>query len=385
MGTDDFAHLEIRCREENDKFHYFYHADRRSLIKDFVLVDQPQVATLCRVTLIKSDDHYLPRIRFWKKQRGKLGDNVATEDIPDTIETRPVKASVDTGNAHANFWTLINYLQSLDEVSTTGGVFRIISPDSAALVEVLQAQDRATVLEAVGTLLQGTLTRADLQLLTRRRAQLEYFHRLLHEDGFFATERTRLSKGEEALWQSFFEENPWIFGYGLNLISCQSFDDAKLEQATTGHSLFQGAGKRSDAVLRSRGLISSLLFCEIKIHTTPLLSDTQYRKPDVYQVSKALSGAVSQVQKTADKALRGMTRYIEEHYDPDGTPTGIEFSTVRPKQVVVIGSLDQLSPSGQVNQEQLSCFEFYRRGILDVEIITFDELYQRAKFIVEDV
>jgi hypothetical protein len=43
-----------------------------------------------------------------------------------------------------------------------------------------------------------------------------------------------------------------------------------------------------------------------------------------------------------------------------------------------------MESGGRVNREQLSSFEFFRRGVLDVEIITYDELYQRAKFIVED-
>jgi hypothetical protein len=37
-----------------------------------------------------------------------------------------------------------------------------------------------------------------------------------------------------------------------------------------------------------------------------------------------------------------------------------------------------------VNPEKINSFELYRTSIQDVEIITFDELYQRACFIVED-
>jgi len=38
----------------------------------------------------------------------------------------------------------------------------------------------------------------------------------------------------------------------------------------------------------------------------------------------------------------------------------------------------------KLNPEKTSTFELYRNSIHDVEIITFDELYERARFIVED-
>lgn len=57
-------------------------------------------------------------------------------------------------------------------------------------------------------------------------------------------------------------------------------------------------------------------------------------------------------------------------------------ATVRPRQVVVSGRSTEFAVGGSLNPEKLSSFEFYRRSILDTEIITFDELYERARFIV---
>jgi hypothetical protein len=127
-----------------------------------------------------------------------------------------------------------------------------------------------------------------------------------------------------------------------------------------------------------------MLFCEIKTHDTELLAKAQYR-PGVFQASKELGGGVAQVQKTANKAQQLISReFLTRIYDDDGTPTGVELSTTRPRQVVVIGSLREFTHNGAVNPEKISSFELYRTSIQDVEIITFDELYQRACFIVED-
>ncbi|MEV7438982.1 Shedu anti-phage system protein SduA domain-containing protein [Streptomyces griseoviridis] len=75
---------------------------------------------------------------------------------------------------------------------------------------------------------------------------------------------------------------------------------------------------------------------------------------------------------------------MHRHFRDDGAPTGIEFSTVRPRQVLVIGNLSEFTDGGAVNAEKITSFEQYRRSVQDVEVITFDELYQRACFIVVD-
>ena len=101
----------------------------------------------------------------------------------------------------------------------------------------------------------------------------------------------------------------------------------------------------------------------------------------MYQVGKHLSGAVSQVQKTAHKAVRDL-HDLHRAKSPEGVYQ-FDISTIRPRQVVVIGSLKQLMDDGEINEERMSSFELYRRDQQEVEILTFDELFERARFIVE--
>ena len=49
------------------------------------------------------------------------------------------------------------------------------------------------------------------------------------------------------------------------------------------------------------------------------------------------------------------------------------------------GCLDELQTDQGINVEKYRSFELYRRSTSRPEIITFDELYHRAKFIVEHV
>jgi hypothetical protein len=280
-----------------------------------------------------------------------------------------IKARVAVDDCHENFWRLLDFLGEYKDIDVPHYAFRVTDLEDIELARVLREHDKESVLAAVKIYLAGQFTEQDLQMLFERRKALDYFDRLLSDDAFFDSEREQRATTTEGLWQKFFEENIWIFGYGLTLVACEKYSDRKLEQITTGSNVFTGGGKRSDAVMRTRGFIQTLLFAEIKTHRTPLLAPRPYREPDVYRVSDELNGAVSQVQKTVHKAIKHLEDIHRTH-----TPRGIfqfEVSTIRPRQVVVAGSLSDLTDSGQINLEKMTSFELYRRDHQGVEILTF--------------
>jgi hypothetical protein len=382
LETGDLGNLGVR--QAAGGFYYFVDETDGRLIKSFVLRRGPQVDTLCNVILAGTTDQYTPRLRFWKRvKKGGAATDVETEDVDAAEATsQSVRASVDLSDAEHNFWTLINFLRSFRGVTLPSHEFRVTDSDDAELLEGLKGHDKGSVLAAVKTYLGGELTEHDVQMLVDRRDALDHFEKLLNEDGFIESERQRLGlNGIEAVWQRFFEDNAWIFGYGLTLVSCDAVDERGLEAVTTGANIFTGAGKRIDAAMRTRGVVQSLVFVEIKKHDTDLLMVKRYREPDVYQVSRELSGAVAQVQKTAHKAVKLLQDLHRQH-----TPEGefeYDVSTVEPRKVVIIGNMNELAPDGNVNVEKMTSFELFRRSQLGVEVITFDELLERARFIAE--
>ncbi len=222
----------------------------------------------------------------------------------------------------------------------------------------------------------------DLQALGYRRKTLHAFERMLSESNFFEAEKQRLGKTGEAVWQSFFEANTWIFGYGLCYQFLGKIDENKMEQYVVGHDL-GSAGKRADAILKSQARINSLCFVEIKRHDTTLLNKDAYRA-DVWIPAKELVGGVAQVQTTVQLATERYGNQLELT-NSDGEPTGEPLFVIEPRAFIVIGSLEEfVTDQGKINTKKLRAFELYRRNIRRPEIITFDELYNRAKFIVGD-
>jgi hypothetical protein len=224
-----------------------------------------------------------------------------------------------------------------------------------------------------------TLTR-DIVAVGYRRAQLERFERLLNDAAFFEAERLAAGVKPEGLWQSFFEANTWIFGYGLSYQFLTRLDGRKLEQITQGYDV-SGPGRRVDALMKTQALINAVCFVEIKRHDTPLLAAAQYRT-DAWAPHAELSGAVAQVQASVQGALEELGRKIELR-DEVGEPTGEKLFNIQPRAFLIAGSHAQFQSELGINEPKYKSFELYRRNVRLPEILTFDELLYRARFIVE--
>jgi hypothetical protein len=148
---------------------------------------------------------------------------------------------------------------------TRDGSFRITDEQLQRLV--LTPDQVLTLLpknkKAIAAVVRHSLTEEDVVAVAYRKRQLEVFRKLLEDSAFFDRMAIKRQCTAEALWQKFFEHNPWIFGYGLQYIYVSGWNSEKLEQVVSGSMIFK-PGKRADALMRSRGVLSNLCFVEIK-------------------------------------------------------------------------------------------------------------------------
>ncbi|MDD3479526.1 MAG: DUF4263 domain-containing protein [Paludibacteraceae bacterium] len=192
-------------------------------------------------------------------------------------------------------------------------------------------------------------------------------------------ENLESNNDNESFWQDFFSKNDWIFGYSLNY----QFLHLLKGQPDYGGKTFMGTGsQKGDYLMQTVADSQFTILVEIKTPATKLLSYTkteprQVENPrnDVWLLSSKLLGAISQIQVNCrtwsiDSQRSENTRLLEKE----------NIFTVEPKGILIIGNTKELSR----NESIVSCFESYRRNINNPEIITFDELYKRAEFIVNN-
>jgi Shedu protein SduA, C-terminal len=132
-------------------------------------------------------------------------------------------------------------------------------------------------------------------------------------------------------------------------------------------------------VLRTAGALSSLVLCEIKHHRTDLLHKS-YRG-DAWSISREVAGDVAQCQATSDDVERDLGPMLDLK-TPDGYLDERVF-VCRPRTILVVGALSQFVADDRINPARFESFERFRRGLRDPEILTFDELFDRARFVLD--
>jgi hypothetical protein len=306
----------------------------------------------------------------------RKGANEEWEDLP----SRPlstVKAGEMTKldlNSEKTL-RLFNELKNLFAISESGGV----RPGESVLVvgreeEMLRVDaNRASVIRWLldknyPQEIWTELLRTDPDLATR----LSYAR--IQSERAKAIQKFRSNiqgQNDEQWWQDFFDMNLWIFGYGLDYRILRSVQG----QPNYGGANVSGQGtQRGDYMLRTQAVKQFTVLVEIKRPDSALFGKREYRN-GVWALGEDLVGGVSQLQINARKWEMDGSR-TEENLE---NPRLQNVFTVRPRAIIVVGHTAQMGLASKRNT-----FELFRRNIMSPEILTFDELYQRAKFIVEN-
>jgi hypothetical protein len=175
----------------------------------------------------------------------------------------------------------------------------------------------------------------------------------------------------EQEWQDFFDEHDWVLGGALDV---QVLSKTRQQPYLGGCDVSGRGSKRSDFLLSTQGAVKFFALAEIKRPDTELLNSRPYRGDDVYSIGSELNGGMAQLRS-----------YLQT-WETDGSRTeknrdrfeGQGIYTVQPRGILVIGHLNQLNDC----REKKTAFELFRQNQKDIHIVTFDEVYERAVYIV---
>lgn len=306
---------------------------------------------------------------------------ILLEEVPKD-DSKPLKRLLTLDRSEAA--AFVSMLKGIEGLSPDGDV-QGVRIDDGLLQEVLDDSNVLGQLYDAGSsrlreLITSDVDADDVIALERRKAAVRQMETWLEDEREF--ERAANSAGgRERAWQCFFEDNPWILGVGLGGQLLTSFVEGKLEQTVSGATLVT-QGNRVDALFRSAGLINSLVFAEIKHHKTGCLRDRAYRS-GVWAPSLELSGAVAQVQETVRAAIETLPSLLTGRAK-DGERLDDVSYLYHPRCFVVCGSLGEfMNERDVIEVERFRSFESYRRHIRSPEVLTFDEVLERAKWAVQ--
>jgi hypothetical protein len=178
----------------------------------------------------------------------------------------------------------------------------------------------------------------------------------------------------ERYWQEFFERHPWIlqsaFSVAVFMLSGDTYLGGKMPVGR------QGKGGVATDFLFADDTTKSFAVVEIKTPAAHLVGP-RYRGEDdagydneVYAMHAELSGGIVQTRNQITVAIENFQAVLGEHYRD-------KINRVHPMGVLVIGSTSTLS------KRQKDSFNQFRHTLHSLTVITFDELLNRLKLLLD--
>ena len=210
--------------------------------------------------------------------------------------------------------------------------------------------------EVLGVLSKNTksiaMTKPDKLVTLKNDIELVTLDKLIED-----FEQMTNARVPEKTWQNFLEANSFILSlaFGYPVLKVQG-------QASMGGHKLSGEGETIADFLVKNSLTNNSAIIEIKTPSTALLKKTAYRG-EVYPPSGHLVGAVNQVLNQKHNFEGEIARIKNNNKMHD-----LESYSVR--CCLIIGTMP-------TDDERQKSFELFRGNSKNVEIVTFDELFEK--------
>jgi hypothetical protein len=177
---------------------------------------------------------------------------------------------------------------------------------------------------------------------------------------------------EEKVWQYFFEKNQWIFGYGLDY----RYQEILQREVHLSDAELDGTNTVIGDYLLGDNFFTT--FVELKKPSTSLFANKGNRS-NSWKLSNDLIESVSQI---LEHKASGLIQLNSNQY-LNGEP--LKQKAFDSKVILIIGNWRELDSSKSTQEKEIKkkTFELFRRDSRNIEILTFDELFERACFIAE--
>lgn len=274
-----------------------------------------------------------------------------------TTNGRRLIAQTKRGMVHDELLTRLDperFRRVLHENHALVGVRRERANQAAAR----ERAERRSNVRAVRNQLDALVTEAPRELMALH-AEIERVTLAKMIEAFEAKLATKLT---ESHWQKFFEQNKFV----LSMAFARPVE-LTLTQFHAMGSTITGAGAQiGDFLFQQYG--QALAIVEIKTPETDLLLGTAYRGQHVFGPSSALSGAVTQVLFQQSELRKRWMTHVHDH-------PALRVSDADVIKCVVVAGRTPTDPI------KLRCLEVFRNACKDLDIITFDELLAKLKFL----
>jgi Domain of unknown function (DUF4263) len=169
---------------------------------------------------------------------------------------------------------------------------------------------------------------------------------------------------DEEFWQIKLQEASYVFSQLFS--SPITFLQGK---AYVGGQQIDGKSARFIDLLFSGDSTGDAILIEIKTPITPLLQKGKYRS-NIHSPTSELSGATVQVADYRATLVSELQTVAKDH--------AARISGFNPRAVLIVGNSAELDTA-----EKRRSFDLYRASLANIDIITFDELFQKIEHLAQ--
>lgn len=378
LANKDITTLQIN--ENKEKTGCYLIDISGSYYGGFELISKRNSKTICKVLFIKSTvtGKYLPRFEFRKvDDAGEVKYPKGKDIIIKFSESEEV----------LNFWKMIDFLQGFIELVDLGNLkkhYKAVSFDNY-IIEFNTKTQEEKVKELVELAENSKLSNEEIKVIIKnqRKRTIYGFYCFLkgreinskNPFEYYREDRKINTSGEEVIWHHFFKENDWIIGLNVDIKFIRDF----LSEQKIGveNSLGKGSPK-----LDLLGISYFTTLIELKTSNTNIfkINKNSNSRANTWDFTTEFIEAYSQTLSQRTEINKN-----KEIIGDDGIKIDTDvYRILDPKSVLIFGNRNIEFPHNRsvTNSIKSDCFERFRRDIRNVEIITFDELFERAYHIV---
>lgn len=378
-SIDDIA---IYCAHDESNCFVSEVNNKGFIYNGFILSNKIQVQTICNINFYPSSKSgkYIPRLEF-KIINKKTGEEKTTNK--DFVRI----SFTNSEDGHEEFWKMIAFLYRFKDLVDLGefeNSFKVVSSEAYILqfkdkTEIEKMKDLKELLKQAALDEKGLLS----VLNDTRKEDLKIFQDLLYIKGSLEKYKTTYESeikgsGEEAIWHHFLKLHPWILGMNASLKFIRDFTD----EANLGVSDTSGKGSPKVDLL---GIADYTSLIELKTPNAKIFSDTKKStaRTNTWSFTDDFLDGVSQ-------ALGQKSTWDVEHKSKDIIKDGMVLNqdrirTVDARTIFLIGNKKLEMPENSDIRDifiKRDTFELFRRNNRNLEILTYDELYERSYFSV---
>lgn len=383
LTKKDISEIRIGKLDNGTNCFIFDENNTHKIYAGFILCDGKLVQTLCTVSFYPSSEtgKFIPRLEFRKFLKKKESDRNTSKEA-----VRISFASKEEG--YIEFWKMISFLFKFKDLVDLGGfdeTFKVMESNDYILT--FKTKDQASKLSELSELI--TTSNLDEQsikevLTDSRKLVLEEFKKLLNDSDYYKSYEENykaeiVGQGEEAVYHYFLKKHDWLLGLNIDVRFIREF----ISEAKTGIEDTKGQGSPKSDFL---GFSDYTVLVELKTPNTKIFSTNKKStsRTNTWSFTDDFIDGISQClgQKTDWEKIHKQKNLI------DGNDKAVNqdlIRTVDPKVIFIIGNKQKELPSDSAETKihvMRDTFERFRRNNRNLDIITYDELYERAYFVV---